>query len=543
MVTGSPGTHSYYRKVTAAINFLLNDQGAAVPAHTHIISDITGLQAALDGKALLVHSHSISDVTGLTAALADKSDTSHTHTFASLTSKPTTLSGYGITDAASSSHTHSFASLTSKPTTLAGYNITDAAPLVHTHVIGDITGLVAALAAKSDTSHTHTFASLTSKPTTLGGYGITDAASSTHTHTFASLTSKPTTLAGYGITDAASLSHTHSIYLQLAGGTMTGSFNTAVGVKFSIGNTGTALFDCDVRGNIGSMPSSGLGAIYVADNNFNSATYATTAPGLGAVVDGHGVAAALGFYVHDGTTTRRQILLATAHTTPRLEPTTDNNTNLGSASKRFGTVYAGTGAINTSDEQEKNTIAAIPSAWLDAWAAVAWLRYKFNGSNLWNTGSTAQRVAAALTAKSIDPATTALVTKDQLDDGSWRWGLRYDQCFAVEAAWNRRRIVTKYGTIAANGTVTIAFGREFIAEPTIALAVIENSGDQPVTLNVVSWTRVGGTTGNYTGCVVRAWRAQILPSVLATLLGGFNVFGGTATGVRVSLTATERTDV
>ena len=31
---------------------------------------------------------------------------SHTHTFASLTSKPTTLSGYGITDASASSHTH-----------------------------------------------------------------------------------------------------------------------------------------------------------------------------------------------------------------------------------------------------------------------------------------------------------------------------------------------------------------------------------------------------------------------------------------------------
>ena len=51
----------------------------------------------------------------------------HTHTFASLTSKPTTLSGYGITDAASSTHTHTFASLTSKPTTLSGYGITDAA--------------------------------------------------------------------------------------------------------------------------------------------------------------------------------------------------------------------------------------------------------------------------------------------------------------------------------------------------------------------------------------------------------------------------------
>ena len=31
---------------------------------------------------------------------------SHTHTFASLTSKPTTLSGYGITDAAAKNHNH-----------------------------------------------------------------------------------------------------------------------------------------------------------------------------------------------------------------------------------------------------------------------------------------------------------------------------------------------------------------------------------------------------------------------------------------------------
>jgi hypothetical protein len=50
----------------------------------------------------------------------------HTHTFDSLTSKPTTLAGYGITDASASGHTHTFASLTSKPTTLSGYGITDA---------------------------------------------------------------------------------------------------------------------------------------------------------------------------------------------------------------------------------------------------------------------------------------------------------------------------------------------------------------------------------------------------------------------------------
>ena len=36
---------------------------------------------------------------------------SHTHAFSSLTSKPTTLSGYGITDAATSSHVHTLDSL------------------------------------------------------------------------------------------------------------------------------------------------------------------------------------------------------------------------------------------------------------------------------------------------------------------------------------------------------------------------------------------------------------------------------------------------
>lgn len=51
--------------------------GGAWGSITGTLSDQTDLQSALDGKA----------------------STSHTHTFASLTSKPTTLAGYGITDA------------------------------------------------------------------------------------------------------------------------------------------------------------------------------------------------------------------------------------------------------------------------------------------------------------------------------------------------------------------------------------------------------------------------------------------------------------
>lgn len=48
-------------------------------AHQHPISDVTGLQTALDGKAPASHSHAIADVTGLSTALSGKSDTSHTH--------------------------------------------------------------------------------------------------------------------------------------------------------------------------------------------------------------------------------------------------------------------------------------------------------------------------------------------------------------------------------------------------------------------------------------------------------------------------------
>ena len=49
----------------------------------------------------------------------------HSHSFASLTQRPTTLQGYGITDAASISHTHAFSQLRDKPTTVDGYGIID----------------------------------------------------------------------------------------------------------------------------------------------------------------------------------------------------------------------------------------------------------------------------------------------------------------------------------------------------------------------------------------------------------------------------------
>jgi len=48
-----------------------------------------------------------------------------TTSFENLTGKPSTLQGYGITDAASSIHSHEFSTITNKPTTLSGYGIAD----------------------------------------------------------------------------------------------------------------------------------------------------------------------------------------------------------------------------------------------------------------------------------------------------------------------------------------------------------------------------------------------------------------------------------
>ncbi len=92
--------------------------------------------------------------------------------FSSITSTPTTIAGYGISDAFDGA----FSSLSGKPTTIAGYGITDALEL----------GTTSTTALAGDT--TFAFADITSKPTTVSGYGITDAATLTGTETLTNKT-------------------------------------------------------------------------------------------------------------------------------------------------------------------------------------------------------------------------------------------------------------------------------------------------------------------------------------------------------------------
>ena len=146
--------------------------------------------------------------------------------FASLTSKPTTIAGYGITDAVPFA-SPTFTGTPAAPTASSGTNTTQIATteFVQAAVTGGsgiaLTDLSTSTLAASGggalaysnvtgvftytppdlssfTTFDGAFSSLTGKPTTISGYGITDAFDGA----FSSLTGKPTTISGYGITDA-----------------------------------------------------------------------------------------------------------------------------------------------------------------------------------------------------------------------------------------------------------------------------------------------------------------------------------------------------
>ena len=125
--------------------------------------------------------------------------------FSSLTSTPTTLAGYGITDAFSGNYADLtnkptlfdgvFSSLTGTPTILAGYGITDGGSGGATYTAGTNVSISAGnVISATDTNTTYTNVS---EFTNDSGY-----LTSVPAQTFSSLTGKPTTVAGYGITDA-----------------------------------------------------------------------------------------------------------------------------------------------------------------------------------------------------------------------------------------------------------------------------------------------------------------------------------------------------
>lgn len=131
-----------------------------------------------------------------------------------------------------------------------------------------------------------------------------------------------------------------------------------------------------------------------------------------------------------------------------LRPGSDNAMTLGTASLRFATVFAASGVIATSDRAMKKHIGGVPVGWLDVWADVRWRRFRFRKGTRWHVGLIAQEVGDAFAAHGIDGCAIGLLCRDMTDGGE-RWGLRYDECFALEAAWQRRELARLDARLAA----------------------------------------------------------------------------------------------
>lgn len=142
-VGGAGDPHSHVISDVTGLQSVLDAKAAA--AHTHPISEVTGLQTSLDGKAATAHGHTISDVTSLQSSLDGKAATSHAHPISDVTNLQTSLDGK-----AASVHGHAIADVTNLQTTLNGKAAT-----AHSHVIADTTNLQTSLDGKSDVAHTH----------------------------------------------------------------------------------------------------------------------------------------------------------------------------------------------------------------------------------------------------------------------------------------------------------------------------------------------------------------------------------------------------
>jgi hypothetical protein len=117
-------------------------------------------------------------------------------------------------------------------------------------------------------------------------------------------------------------------------------------------------------------------------------------------------------------------------------PAADNAQTLGGSANRWSTVYAGTGAINTSGAQTKTGTRALDAAELAvARALAANVRlYRFRDAAAakgeearLHAGMIHEDVVAAFAAQGLDALRYGIVCRDAAPDGGWVLGLRYDE--------------------------------------------------------------------------------------------------------------------
>lgn len=110
--------------------------------------------------------------------------------------------------------------------------------------------------------------------------------------------------------------------------------------------------------------------------------------------------------------------------------------SLGDSAHLWSTVYATTGTINTSDERYKKDISDIDPAVLRAWSKVRFVQYRFKDNpDKIHIGVIAQRIVEAFKSEGLNALDYGLVNYE-----NDIYGVRYDECLALETALLRQRL-------------------------------------------------------------------------------------------------------
>lgn len=133
-----------------------------------------------------------------------------------------------------------------------------------------------------------------------------------------------------------------------------------------------------------------------------------------------------------------------------------------------------------------------------------------------------------------------------------------DSKYAQQGHSHPRLTSSTKTVLTTDGTATVTFTRTFSAQPCVVLTEVNATSNQPLVLVVQSFIM---TNGLYSGCVLRGYRSNQLPTLgqisvtsllasvitginaIASALTGFNVFGGSAVGAQVSVVAIASSEV
>lgn len=132
--------------------------------------------------------------------------------------------------------------------------------------------------------------------------------------------------------------------------------------------------------------------------------------------------------------------IAVSYASNSLRPLRDNQMSLGHANYRWKDIYVTSGAISTSDRNQKEEIEDIDERLFKAWSKVNYKVFKFKNGKRKHFGLIAQEVDQAFQSEGLNARDYGLFCEDKDENGNIILGLRYSECLALECAYLRHKI-------------------------------------------------------------------------------------------------------